>query len=145
MQIIESNGKRTLIKDYKQEIDISDGQIVSYTGIYYKKLDNDIFPISNVETAFIGKIECNRFYKEDGIIGIYIKPHYIWSTLYSSWYKIVNYINSKQKYFYYPHLLMLPNYHYNYLPIYNLHTVETNSINLIEIENSNKTFDLKLS
>jgi len=155
MKIIDKNNKRYLIKDDNSEINISDGQYIKYTGIYYKNNYN----LEDIETTFYGVIECCRYRHDLGITGIYIKPLYILlnnkmnlsehlfldkkllsdmnvkennlnassSSIFVSentFFKIINYDYPKEKYFLYPHLLMLPEtYHYS-KPLYFLDTVE---------------------
>ena len=135
MKIIIKYDNRLLIKDDKTEININDGVIVKYTGIYYKKSKPS-------EQQFIGLIETQRSI-EDTITGIYIKPIYIYND--DKWNKIINYKEPiYNQYFSYPHLLMLPNIYYHHLPLYFLHTIENiimyttneyyNTTNTIELE-----------
>jgi hypothetical protein len=56
------------------------------------------------------------------------------------WNKIDNYSPPKQKYFLYPHLLMLPGEYYNFHPLYYLHTCENKSLD--EFKNINKFISL---
>ena len=58
--IIDNKKQRILVKDNDDEIDISNGQIIQYTGIYYKNFD-DILNISYIETTFIGIVEKDRY------------------------------------------------------------------------------------
>jgi hypothetical protein len=139
MKIIYENNKRKLIKDDGKNIDISDGSIVLYNGIYYGN-KNDIDIHSEVNTAFIGTVVTDRFYYESGITGIYIDPHYIWSKIQNKWLKIINKPIPK-KYFLYPHLLMLPGFDYNYHPLYLLHTVENTKLS--EYNDIIETFSLE--
>lgn len=138
MQIIIKNNTRILIKENKDELDISDGTIIEYTGIHYKpKLDGiNIYDIDECEARFIGKIETNRG-DSDGITGIYVVPLYMWNL---EWIKIVNYEPPKNKYFLYPHLLMLPDKYYHHQPLYFLHTCEKSDLN--EFTNITKMIDL---
>ena len=137
--IINDKGQRILLKDNNEEININDRQIIQYTGIYYKN-SNDIQNILYIETTFIGIIETHRYKYDSDITGIYIKPLYIW--LDEEWYKIINFKNPIQKYFFYPHLLMLPNHNYTYKPLHYLHTCI--NISLDKFINIDKTFDLEL-
>jgi hypothetical protein len=142
MEIIYRDNNRILVKDSNQEININDNHIILYTGIYYKT-SNEIAPISEIETSFIGIIECEKFRYDEGIIGIYVKPLYIWDKIMYKWKKIINYEKPKKKYFYYPHLLSLPNIQSSiFLPIYNLNTCI--NVDLKDYENIDKTFDLKI-
>ena len=53
MQIIINNNKRILIKNNNDKININNGNIIEYTGIYYKTI-NDIVNTVEIETKFIG-------------------------------------------------------------------------------------------
>ncbi len=120
MKIIIKNNNRFLIKDNNEKVNISDNSTIEYTGIYYKTKNismNEI--IEKIETKFIGNIDCDRS-SGDEITGIYVKPIYILHD--NEWKKINNYIPPSEKYFLYPHLLILPEHTYNYYPLYFLHT-----------------------
>lgn len=119
-------------------VNVSDGEIVKYTGIYYKPSDNvsSAAPLEQ-EATFIGEVECQRSRYDVGITGIYIIPLYIFFPSSSSddtnlehlkWHKITNYRPPTNKYFNYPHLLMLPQHYYNYKPLYFTHTIENISL-----------------
>ena len=127
MKII-SNNKRMLVKDNNKIIDICDGQIIQYTATFYK---------NNIETEFIGIVETQRS-KLSEITGIYVNPLYIWYE--NEWYKIINLESPTQKYFNYPHLLMLPQHDYIYHPQYFLHTCENRSLN--DFVNITNTLDI---
>ena len=137
MQIIIKNNQRILINEHKQ-IDISDEKIIKYTGIYYKP-KNQFFEMIEIETKFIGKIESQRG-NADGPTGIYIIPLYMRNYTNFEWMRILNYEAPKNKYFLYPHLLMLPNNYYHNQPLYFLHTCE--EVNVNEFNNITKTIDL---
>ena len=122
-----------LIKDDKTEININDGIIVKYTGIYYKQS-------KSIETPFIGLIETSRS-TLDIVIGIYIKPLYIFND--NKWNKIINYKEPIYKYFSYPHLLMLPNMYYHHLPLYFLHTIKKMNINDYKDCDTKNTMELE--
>jgi len=143
MQIIERNNSRILVKDNNDEVNISNSNIVQYTGIYYKVI-NDIDHVAKIETQFIGIIECERSRYDTGITGIYIKPLYIWNIIGYEWLKIVNYKEPNTKYFYYPHLLMIPDdYNTYYCPLYFLNTIQNKSLDeLDEFVNITKEFTL---
>jgi hypothetical protein len=140
MEIIYRDNNRILVKDSKEEININDNNIISYTGVYYKTI-NEITRIAEVKTTFIGIIECERYRFDKGIIGVYVKPLYIWDNIYGEWKKIINYENPKKKYFYYPHLLSL---HKNddYKELNYFHTCKNENLN--DYENIEKTFDLQI-
>ena len=137
MKIINNN-YRKLIKDNNEEININDGDIIEYTGYYYKTV-NDIVRTAEIKTYFIGKIDTYRSEK-DIITGIYIIPIYIYDNINNEWKKIINYTNPKTKYFLYPHLLMLPEYYYNYQPLYFLDTCK--NISLDDFKDITKEFYL---
>jgi hypothetical protein len=140
MRITLDIGIRTLIKDDDTMLRINDGAIVKYTGMYYKPDPTSIIPLET-ETTFIGKICCERSRYDTGITGVYIDPLYIFYGE-NKWYKIINYQLPTKKYFYYPHLLMLPESYYHFHPLYFLHTLvnisledfEKNTPNIGEME-----------
>lgn len=139
MEIIIKNNNRILVKENGIEVNINDGDIIQYTGIYYKKI-NDIVRCVNIETNFIGKVETYKARYNTGIMGIYVKPLYIWDMVKSEWLKIVNLNPPETKYFLYPHLLMLSQYRYcpsGYNPLYFLDTCENKSLHEFrDIENT---------
>jgi hypothetical protein len=126
---------RVLTKDDNTMHNISDGEIIKYTGIYYVPDPNNSIPLE-IETTFIGKVECERYHHHSGVSGIYINPLYILYDISNGqgqkWHKIINYKSPSQKYFYYPHLLMLPETYYHFQPLYFFHTVE--QVSLAEFE-----------
>jgi hypothetical protein len=144
MKITKINNKRELLKDDGKIVNISDGYIIQYQGIYYKKI-NEIIDFAEIKTMFIGVIECDRYRYDTGITGIYIKPLYIWNNMQYRWNKIINYKEPKFKYFLYPHLLMLPDTYYNYKPLYFMETCENKDLN--EFNNTQSIegeFDLQI-
>jgi len=52
MKIEWELNNRILIKDNDEKVNISDGQIIQYTGIYYKTINN-IIDLVEIETTFI--------------------------------------------------------------------------------------------
>ena len=140
MKIIVKNNYRMLIKDDGSEVNINDGTVVEYIGVYYKYIKNEIIDtIFKIETTFIGIVETQR--SSEGIIqGIYIKPLYIWSMVGREWMKINDYKFPNQKYFLYPHLLMLPETHYHFRPLYFLHTCKNRDLS--DFNNITKEFSL---
>ena len=140
MKINFDSNNRILTKDNNEKINISDGQIIQYTGIYYKNI-NDIVDIVEIETTFIGVIICDRYRFDTGITGIYLEPLYIWDIQNSEWNKIIDYKPPDKKYFFYPHLLLLPNYYYNFQPLYFLETCENKKLeDFIDITKTFKLF-----
>ena len=132
MEIIDKYyNKRTLVKHDKKEVNISDGDIIKYTGIFYEKINNEykLEEIREIETTFIGIIETCRGDFREGTTGIYVAPLYMLNQKSGEWNKIPNYTKPRNKYFLYPHLLMLPDKYYHYKPLYFLHTCENIDIN----------------
>jgi len=127
-----NNKKRFLIKENNDLVDISNDVIVKYTGMYYLK--NDIYiGMNNIKTKFIGIIECEKYHHEVGTYGVYIKPLYIWKTKTQEWCKIINYKEPAYKsYFYYPHLLQIPESREHFCSLYFTETIE--ELNEEEVE-----------
>lgn len=143
MKIDLEFNNRILTKDNKEKVNISNGQIIQYTGIYYKPINNPINFIetkTEIESTFIGIVLAERYSFDTGISGIYIEPLYILNKEKNEWNKIINYKSPEQKYFYYPHLLLLPNHYYHFQPLYFLHTCINKSLD--EFNNINETFNL---
>ena len=140
MKIIIKNNNRILVKDDGNEIRVNDGDIVQYNGVYYKDIINEIVHIAEIETSFIGIVETQKYRRDEGIQGIYIKPLYIWSIINREWNKINDFEPPNTKYFLYPHLLMLPTKYYHFKPLYFLHTCKNCS--LYDFNNIKKEFSL---
>jgi hypothetical protein len=141
MRIENVQGYRLLQKDDYSQVNISNDQIIKYSGIYYKKID-EIDDFAEISTLFVGIVECEKFTHYNGIIGIFVKPLYIWSKKESEWLKIIDLQPPTYKYFLYPHLLMIPEHtHYN-KPIYTLHTCT--NISLEDFAHITNTFNLYL-
>jgi len=129
------------MKENGEEVNINDGDIIQYTGIYYKKI-NDIVERVEIETIFIGIIETCRS-RDTHIEGIYVRPLYIWDIMNCEWYKIYIFNPPQTKYFLYPHLLILSqynNYSSCYYPLYFLDTCENRSLD--DFINIQKPFNL---
>ena len=128
---IELQGNQLILKkDDNSEVDISDGEIIRYSAIYYKKITDDIIDYkAEIHTVFIGKVHCNKFHFETGHQGVFVDPLYIWSNIHCKWYKIINLEKPKVKYFSYPHLLLLPNIDCNYKSIQTLDSCEKVDLN----------------
>jgi hypothetical protein len=122
-------------------VEINNGSIVKYTGILYKKIKNSQEHFK-IETEFIGRIEEYKSNHENGYEGIFIAPLFIYNSFFNQWKRIINYSPPKygNKYFFYPHLLMLPDFHSNHYPLYYLETCE--NVNLKDYEDINETFEL---
>ena len=145
MQIVNRDLQRILIKDDQLEVNISDGQMIIYSAIYYLMLNHhNKHPIAfsaEIPTSFIGKVECEKSNYQDGIQGIFIIPLYIWSGVQFKWLKIINFnLPQNERYFHYPHLLMLPGQHSNHYPLYYLQTCR--NVSLEEYANITDTFEL---
>ena len=141
MSIKTTDSTRILCKVDGSEVNIKDGEVIQYTGVYYKTI-NDIVERVNIESTFIGTVECCRYRHDKGIEGIYVKPLYIWDKVKNEW-KRLNVNPPQTKYFFYPHLLMLPEYNdcpSCYYPLYMLHTCENKRLR--EFLHIKKTFDL---
>lgn len=121
MQISIRNEHRVIIKKNDNvQVNIDNGAIIQYKGIYYKEI-NDIQTYAHIETMFVGKV-CEYRSDADDITGIYVEPQYIHDAINNQWKKIMNYEKPTTHYFSYPHLLMLPGKEYRHLPLYFLHT-----------------------
>ena len=57
MQIVMKNGNRLLLKDGGEDVYVNDSDIIMYTGMYHKTI-NDIVQTVNIETTFVGKVFC---------------------------------------------------------------------------------------
>lgn len=139
MKIIIKNNRRLLVKDDGSEVNIENGDVVEYNGIYYNYTKNEIYDVFEKETKFVGIVETQRS-REEIIQGIYIKPIYIWSIVNREWLKINDYKPPVTKYFLYPHLLMLPEMDYHYKPLYFLNTCY--NIELSDFNSITKEFSL---
>ena len=131
MEIIDNYyNKRTLIKEDKKEVNISDEETIKYTGFFYEKIitEYNIENIKEIKSTFIGIVETCRG-DSSGTTGIYVAPLYMLNQKSCEWNKIANYTKPINKYFLYPHLLMLPDKYYHYKPLYFLHTCENVDIN----------------
>ena len=54
MKIIIKNNKRLLVKDDSSEVNIDDGDVVEYNGVYYNHIKNEIYDVFEKETIFVG-------------------------------------------------------------------------------------------
>jgi len=142
MKIDIYSGIRALVKSDNTMININDGEIIKYQGIFYKKPKTptiSIYDFDEIHTDFIGKVFCMKYYHYSGITGIYVVPLYVF--LNDKWNKITNYTPPLGKYFLYPHLLELPE-HNHFKRIESLDTVE--SINLIDFEKNTNYGEIEL-
>jgi hypothetical protein len=153
--IIDENAQRILQKEDGTYVNVGNGMFVQYTGIHYASessktaLESDPYwyqnpflpeDITAIERKFIGKVITYRANFEK-IQGIYVLPIYIWDEELQEWNKIANIKKpDSQKYFYYPHLQMIPGETYYHLPLYFLHTFE--NVDLHSIEHITKPFYL---
>ncbi len=107
MRIVMQNENRLLLKDNEEDVYVNDGDIIMYTGMYHKTI-NDIVKTVKIETTFIGKVFCERYRHAEGIVGIYVEPLYIFNMMHDEWNKIINYKPPNgRKHFIYPHLLLV--------------------------------------
>jgi hypothetical protein len=141
MQIENKSGIRILTKHDNEQINVSDGSIIQYTGIYYKVI-KDIVNIVEIQTTFIGEVECKKYRFDEGITGVFVKPLYIFDSVKSKWCKIIDYLGPRNKYFFYPHLLSLPNYNHYSKPLDFLNTCS--NISLEEFKDVTDTFSLNI-
>ena len=106
--ILNSNNKRILTKYNGDQVNINNGDIIQYTGIYYKTI-NDIVKMVEIETEFVGVVEFGKTTDEIHFTGIYVKPLYIRDNIKNEWNKIVSFTpRTDESFYYYPHLLVLP-------------------------------------
>ena len=111
MQLIMKNGNRLLLKGDGNEVYVNDGDTIMYTAIYHK-IVNDIVKYVKIETTFVGKVICEKYRVIEGIVGIYVEPLYIFNMMHDEWNKIINYKPPNgNKYFLYPHLLLVKEPH----------------------------------
>jgi len=138
MQIIMQNARRVLIKKNDRKVNVDNGDILQYQGIYYKEV-NDIQKYAPIQTMFIGKV-CEYRADTSGITGIYVEPLYIHDAIQNQWKKIMNYEIPTTHYFSYPHILMLPGKEYRHLPLYFLDTCK--NVNLHDFYHFTEEFYL---
>jgi hypothetical protein len=122
MKIVNVGSDYVLIKNNLEEVCVNIGNTIQYQGIYHK-LINDIEKTVKIETAFIGIIEFHKYRHDQGTIGIYVKPLYIWNKMKEQWNKIINYKQPTRKYFLYPHLLMVDKKFGQFEGLHNLDTI----------------------
>ena len=141
MKLENYAGIHTLIKTDNTMVNVNDGEIIKYQGIFYKKKQDSTYAycLDETPTDFIGKVFCMKYYCYSGIVGIYVVPLYMF--LNGKWNKITNFTHPLGKYFLYPHLLTLPNSGY-FKRIESLDTVE--SVNLPEFEKNMNYGEIEL-
>ena len=135
MASIIQQGGRILINDKENDndkVNINDGAIIQYSGIYYN--------IDKIKTDFIGMVQTSKERHNEGIMGIYVKPLYIWDKFNVQWYKIINLSPPSYKYFLYPHFLAVEGVYCSHYPIFTLHTCKNRSLD--EFADITKTFTL---
>ena len=121
--ILDANKKRILQQDNGENVNINNGDIIQYTGIYYKTI-NEIVTMVQIETTFIGSVNFGRTINDIDFTGIYVTPLYIRDNINNEWNKVVNFNpRTDDSFLYYPHLLLLadPHWHEGF-PLYFLHT-----------------------
>lgn len=121
MEILQINNKRILLKENYNNVIINDNEYIEYTGKYYFEVmneDNTLKEFKAVDYPFVGRVITDKYHIDYGIMGFYVIPLYIFIN--NEWIKISNYEEPSEKYFYYPHLLVIPKfiekYHFH-LPI----------------------------
>lgn len=141
--IVDDNNQRILIKDNGENVNINNGDIIQYIGIYYKTI-NDIVKTVEIETLFVGSVNWGKTTNDINFTGIYVTPLYIRDTIKSEWYKIVAFKPRTDKFFlYYPHLLLLPDPHWHEgFPLYVLDTCT--NVQLDKFSNIYKCFSLDM-
>jgi hypothetical protein len=123
--ILDRNNKRILKKYNGDQVNINNGDIIQYTGIYYKTI-NDIVKMVEIETDFVGLVDFGKTTNDVHFTGIYVKPLYIRDQIKNEWNKIVSFTpRTDESFLYYPHLLVLPETPGdNGIPLEFLHTCE---------------------
>ena len=121
--IVNEHNKRILLKDNGEQVNINNGDIIQYTGIYYKTI-NDIVKMVEIETTFIGSVDWGKTTNDINFTGIYVNPLYIRDNIKNEWNKIVSFKpRADESFLYYPHLLLLPDMRVStWFPLYFLHT-----------------------
>jgi len=105
---LNSNNKRILKKYNGNQVNINNGDIIQYTGIYYKTI-NDIVKMVEIETEFVGVVDFGKTTDAKHFTGIYVTPLYIRDNIKNEWNKIVSFNpRTDESFLYYPHLLALP-------------------------------------
>lgn len=123
--ILDRHTKRILKKYNGDQVNINNGDIIQYTGIYYKTI-NDIVKMVEIETDFVGLVDFGKTTNDVHFTGIYVKPLYIRDQIKNEWNKIVSFTpRTDESFLYYPHLLVLPETPSdNGIPLEFLHTCE---------------------
>ena len=135
---------RILINDSNTKINISNDKILKYTGVYYKIINNEDpyeRKIEKIITKFVGRVDSQKYRYHQGVTGIYITPLFIYID--DEWNKITDF-KICYKYFWYPHLLALPETNLNYAcyALYYLDTIEP--VDLNEFQHITNKFILDL-
>ena len=138
---LNSNNKRILTKYNGDQVNINNGDIIQYTGIYYKTI-NDIVKMVEIETEFVGLVDFGKTTNNINFKGIYVKPLYIKDNIKNEWNKIVSFEpRTDESFLYYPHLLMLPEQpDVSGFPLEFLHTCE--NVKLDKFSDIYKCFSL---
>ncbi len=138
--IVDTKTNRILHQDNGDLVNINNGSIIQYTGIYYKNI-NEIVKMVEIRTSFIGSVDWGRTKTDTGFTGIYVKPLYIYDNIRSEWNKVVNFKpRDDPSFVYYPHLLLLPDIYSTDFPLYFLHTCK--NVKLEDYSNIYKCFSL---
>jgi len=139
--IVDANKNRILQQDNGENVNINNGDIIEYTGIYYKTI-NEIVKMVQIETTFIGSITWGRTTDDINFTGIYVNPLYIRDNIRNEWNKVVSFKpRTEESFLYYPHLLLLPDPHWHEgFPLYFLDTCT--NVNLDNFSHIYKCFSL---
>ena len=127
---VDQRNNRILHQDNGDLVNINNGAIIQYTGIYYKTI-NEIVKMVEIRTSFVGSVDWGKTGTgtDTGVSGIYVNPLYIYDNIRGEWNKLVYF---KQRtdisVLYYPHLLLLPGIYSMDLPLYFLQTCKNKSL-----------------
>ena len=108
MKITLNNNNKRILKKYNgEQVNINNGDIIQYTGIYYKTI-NDIVKMVEIETEFVGVVDFGKTTDEKHFTGIYVKPLYIRDNIKNEWNKIVSFNQrTDESFLYYPKVRQL--------------------------------------
>jgi len=138
--VADAKHNRVLHLDNGDLVNINNGAIIQYTGIYYKTI-NEIVKTVEIRTSFIGSVDWGKTTTDTGVTGIYVNPLYIYDNIRREWNKVVNFKpRDDDSFVYYPHLLLLPDIYSMEFPLYFLHTCK--NVNLNDYSHIYKCFSL---
>jgi hypothetical protein len=138
--VVDAHNNRILHQDNGDLVNINNGSIIQYTGIYYKTI-NEIVKMVEIRTSFIGSVDWGKTTTDTGVTGIYVKPLYIYDNIRDEWNKLVNFKpRTDISFLYYPHLLLLPDIYSMDFPLYFLQTCKNKCLD--DFSNIYKCFSL---